>query len=318
MLSGGLKMAKYYDSVLDIIGKTPIIKLNRLEKSLGLNAHIYAKLEFLNPGGSVKDRAAYNMIKEAEKNGELKEGDTIIEGTSGNTGIGLSMVAAAKGYSIKITMPENMSVERIKLLKAYGAEVYLTPKELNMAGGGAKAKELAAQIPNSYVPAQGMNPNNPGAHYKTTGPEIWDDLDGNIDIFLAATGTGGTISGAGRYLREKKNDIKIIAVEPKGSAVLNGGEPGPHKIQGIGGGATPPTTDTSLFDEVIDVTDEDAYKYARLLPRLEGILIGISAGAALSAAVEVARRPENKDKNIVIIFPDGGDHYLSTPGLFEV
>ena len=311
-------MSKYYDSVLDLIGKTPIIKLNRLEKELGLNAHIYAKLEFLNPGGSVKDRAAYNMILEAAKEGKLTKDSTIIEGTSGNTGIGLAMVAAAKGYKIKIAMPENMSIERVKLLKAYGAEVYLTPKQLNMAGGGAKAQELAEQIPNSYTPKQGQNPNNPGAHYKTTGPEIWNDMDGNIDIFLACTGTGGTISGTGHYLREKKPDLEIIAVEPKGSAILNGGEPGPHKIQGIGGGATPQTTDVSLFNEVIDVTDEDAYKYTRLLPKLEGILIGISAGAALSAAVEVAKRKENSGKNIVIIFPDGGDHYLSTEGLFEV
>ena len=311
-------MAKYYESILDIIGKTPLIKLNRLEKELGLNAHIYAKLEFLNPGGSVKDRAAYNMIAEAEREGKINKDSTIIEGTSGNTGIGLAMVAAAKGYKIKIAMPENMSIERVKLLKAYGAEVYLTPRHLNMAGGGSKAKELAEQTPNAFVPGQGQNPNNPGAHYKTTGPEIWNDIDGNIDIFLACTGTGGTISGTGKYLREKKPDLEIIAVEPKGSAILNGGEPGPHKIQGIGGGATPATTDVSLFDEVIDVTDEDAYKYTRLLPKLEGILIGISAGAALSAAVEVARREENKGKNIVIIFPDGGDHYLSTEGLFEV
>lgn len=311
-------MAKYYESVLDIIGKTPLIKLNRLEKELGLNAHIYAKLEFLNPGGSVKDRAAYNMIAEAEREGKINKDSTIIEGTSGNTGIGLAMVAAARGYKIKIAMPENMSIERVKLLKAYGAEVYLTPRHLNMAGGGSKAKELAEQTPNAFVPGQGQNPNNPGAHYKTTGPEIWNDIDGNIDIFLACTGTGGTISGTGKYLREKKPDLEIIAVEPKGSAILNGGEPGPHKIQGIGGGATPATTDVSLFNEVIDVTDEDAYKYTRLLPKLEGILIGISAGAALSAAVEVARREENKGKNIVIIFPDGGDHYLSTEGLFEV
>ena len=311
-------MAKYYESILDIIGKTPLIKLNRLEKELGLNAHIYAKLEFLNPGGSVKDRAAYNMIAEAEREGKINKDSTIIEGTSGNTGIGLAMVAAARGYKIKIAMPENMSIERVKLLKAYGAEVYLTPRHLNMAGGGSKAKELAEQTPNAFVPGQGQNPNNPGAHYKTTGPEIWNDIDGNIDIFLACTGTGGTISGTGKYLREKKPDLEIIAVEPKGSAILNGGEPGPHKIQGIGGGATPATTDVSLFNEVIDVTDEDAYKYTRLLPKLEGILIGISAGAALSAAVEVARREENKGKNIVIIFPDGGDHYLSTEGLFEV
>lgn len=310
-------MANYYESILDTIGHTPIIKLNRLEEKLHLNAHIFAKLEFLNPGGSVKDRPALNMILEAEKEGKLKPGDTIIEGTSGNTGIGLAMVAAARGYKAKICMPENMSVERIKLLKAYGAEVYLTKKELNMAGSGGKAQELLAENPNAFSPQQGQNPNNPGAHYKTTGPEIWEDLDGNIDIFLAATGTGGTISGAGRYLREKKPDLPIIAVEPKGSAILNGGEPGPHKIQGIGGGATPPTTDVSLFNEVLDITDEEAYEYTKLLPRVEGILIGISAGAALAGAVKVAKREENKGKNIVIVFPDGGDHYLSTPGLFE-
>lgn len=311
-------MAKYYESVLDLIGHTPIVKLNRLKKVLGLKANIFAKLEFLNPGGSVKDRPALNMILEAEKEGLVKEGTTIIEGTSGNTGIGLAMVGAARGYSVKICMPENMSIERVKLLKAYGAEVYLTPKELSMAGGGSKAQELAEGIPNSFTPKQGMNPNNPGAHYKTTGPEIWDDMDGNIDIFLAATGTGGTISGVGHYLREKKSDLPIIAVEPKGSAVLNGGTHGPHRIQGIGGGATPPTTDVSLFNEVIDISDEDAYEYTKLLPKVEGILIGISAGAALAGAVEVAKREENKDKNIVIIFPDGGDHYLSTPELFEV
>ena len=311
-------MAKYYESVLDLIGHTPIVKLNRLKKVLGLKANIFAKLEFLNPGGSVKDRPALNMILEAEKEGLVKEGTTIIEGTSGNTGIGLAMVGAARGYSVKICMPENMSIERVKLLKAYGAEVYLTPKELSMAGGGSKAQELAEGIPNSFTPKQGMNPNNPGAHYKTTGPEIWDDMDGSIDIFLAATGTGGTISGVGHYLREKKSDLPIIAVEPKGSAVLNGGTHGPHKIQGIGGGATPPTTDVSLFNEVIDISDEDAYEYTKLLPKVEGILIGISAGAALAGAVEVAKREENKDKNIVIIFPDGGDHYLSTPELFEV
>ena len=310
-------MANYYESILDTIGHTPIIKLNRLEEKLHLNAHIFAKLEFLNPGGSVKDRPALNMILEAEKEGKLKPGDTIIEGTSGNTGIGLAMVAAARGYKAKICMPENMSVERIKLLKAFGAEVYLTKKELNMAGSGGKAQELLAENPNAFSPQQGQNPNNPGAHYKTTGPEIWEDLDGNIDIFLAATGTGGTISGAGRYLREKKPDLPIIAVEPKGSAILNGGEPGPHKIQGIGGGATPPTTDVSLFNEVLDITDEEAYEYTKLLPRVEGILIGISAGAALAGAVKVAKREENKGKNIVIVFPDGGDHYLSTPGLFE-
>ena len=310
-------MSKYYESVLDIIGHTPIVKLNRLKKVLGLKANIFAKLEFLNPAGSVKDRPALNMILEARKEGLIKDGATIIEGTSGNTGIGLSMVAAALGYKIKICMPDNLSVERRKILKAYGAEVYLTPSDQSMAGSGALAVELAEKTPNSFVPKQGMNPNNPNAHYKTTGPEIWEDMDGNIDIFLASTGTGGTISGVGHYLRERKPNLPIIAVEPKGSAILNGGIHGSHKIQGIGGGLTPITTDTSLFNEVIDVSDEDAYKYTRLLPKIEGILIGISAGAALAAAIEVAKRDENKDKNIVIICPDGGDHYLSTEGLFE-
>jgi len=311
-------MGHYYNSVLELIGHTPIVKLNRLEKELNLKAHIFAKLEYLNPAGSVKDRPAYNMILEAEKEGLIKEGATIVEGTSGNTGIGLAMVAAAKGYKAKICMPENMSKERIQLLKAYGAEVYLSKKELNMAGSGAKAKELLDSIENAYSPQQGQNPNNPGAHYKTTGPEIYDDMDGKIDIFLAATGTGGTISGVGHYLRERIKDLPIIAVEPKGSAILNGGEPGLHKIQGIGGGATPPTTDVSLFNEVLDISDEDAYKYTKLLPKVEGILIGISAGAALAGAIEVAKREENKGKNIVIIFPDGGDHYLSTEGLFDI
>lgn len=304
-------MGHYYNSILETIGHTPLVKLNRIKELLKLEADIYAKVDFFNPGGSIKDRIAYNMIIEAEKEGKLKPGYTIIEGTSGNTGIGLSMVAAAKGYKTQICMPENMSVERIKLMQAYGAEVFLTPKELNMAGGGAKARELADENPNSFVPAQGMNPNNPDAHYKTTGPEIWDDIDGIIDILVAATGTGGTISGVGHYLREKKPDLEIIAVEPAGSPILNGGEPGPHKIQGIGGGSTPQTTDVSLFNEVIDITDDEAYEYARLSPKTEGILIGISAGAALCAAIKVAKRPENKGKSIVVIFPDGGDHYLS-------
>lgn len=304
-------MGHYYNSILETIGHTPLVKLNRIKELLKLEADIYAKVDFFNPGGSIKDRIAYNMIIEAEKEGKLKPGYTIIEGTSGNTGIGLSMVAAAKGYKTQICMPENMSVERIKLMQAYGAEVFLTPKELNMAGGGAKARELADENPNSFVPAQGMNPNNPDAHYKTTGPEIWDDIDGIIDILVAATGTGGTISGVGHYLREKKPDLEIIAVEPAGSPILNGGQPGPHKIQGIGGGSTPQTTDVSLFNEVIDITDDEAYEYARLSPKTEGILIGISAGAALCAAIKVAKRPENKGKSIVVIFPDGGDHYLS-------
>lgn len=305
-------MGKIYNNILETIGHTPIVRLHKIEKEEKLVANLFAKIDFFNPGGSIKDRMALNMIEAAEAEGKLKEGYTVIEGTSGNTGIGLAMVSAYKGYGLKICMPENMSKERITILKAYGAEVFLTPKELNMAGAGAKTQELVQSYPLSFVPGQGRNPNNPGAHYKTTGPEIWDDMDGNIDIFVATSGTGGTISGAGHFLREKKPDLEIIAVEPKGSAVLNGGEPGPHKIQGIGGGATPETTDVSLFNEVIDITDDDAYKYARLLPRVEGILVGISSGAALAAAIEVAKREENRGKNIVVIFPDGGDKYLSS------
>ena len=305
-------MGKIYNNILETIGHTPIVRLHKIEKEEKLVANLFAKIDFFNPGGSIKDRMALNMIEAAEAEGKLKEGYTVIEGTSGNTGIGLAMVSAYKGYTLKICMPENMSKERITILKAYGAEVFLTPKELNMAGAGGKTQELVELYPESFVPGQGRNPNNPGAHYKTTGPEIWDDMDGNIDIFVATSGTGGTISGAGHFLREKKPDLEIIAVEPKGSAVLNGGEPGPHKIQGIGGGATPETTDVSLFNEVIDITDDDAYKYARLLPRVEGILVGISSGAALAAVIEVAKRPENKGKNIVVIFPDGGDKYLSS------
>ena len=305
-------MGKIYNNILETIGHTPIVRLHKIEKEEKLVANLFAKIDFFNPGGSIKDRMALNMIEAAEAEGKLKEGYTVIEGTSGNTGIGLAMVSAYKGYGLKICMPENMSKERITILKAYGADVFLTPKEANMAGAGAKTQELVQSYPLSFVPGQGRNPNNPGAHYKTTGPEIWDDMDGNIDIFVATSGTGGTISGAGHFLREKKPDLEIIAVEPKGSAVLNGGEAGPHKIQGIGGGATPETTDVSLFNEVIDITDDDAYKYARLLPRVEGILVGISSGAALAAAIEVAKREENRGKNIVVIFPDGGDKYLSS------
>lgn len=301
----------YYNSVLELIGKTPIVKLNRLKEKLGFKGNIFAKLESFNPGGSAKDRIAYNMIKNAINDGEIKENGTVIEGTSGNTGIGLAMVGAALGLNVKICMPENMSKERIKLMEAYGAEVYLTPKELNMEGSGKKATELYENIPNSYRPNQGKNKNNPNAHYNSTGPEIWEDLNGNVDVFVAATGTGGTISGTGRFLREKNPNLKIYAVEPEKSAVLNGGKPGLHKIQGIGGGATPEVTDVSLFDKVYDISDEDAYKYARILPKVEGILIGISSGAALAAAVIEAFKEENENKNIVVIFPDGGDHYLS-------
>ncbi|HCW22604.1 MAG TPA: cysteine synthase A [Lachnospiraceae bacterium] len=304
-------MSRIYDSILELIGHTPVVELHRFEERTDARAHILGKLEFFNPAGSVKDRIALRMIEAKEESGELKKGGTIIEGTSGNTGIGLAAVGAAKGYRVKIAMPDNVSVERRSLIRAYGGEVYLTPGDQNMSGAGAKAQELASETEGAVVMGQGGNPNNPGAHYATTGPEIWEDTDGKVDIFVAATGTGGTISGTGRYLREKNPNVQIIAVEPKGSAVLNGGKPGPHKIQGIGGGATPPVTDVSLFNEVIDVTDEDAYAVARLIPRIEGFTIGISAGAALWAAAEVAKRPENAGKNIVVIVPDGGDHYLN-------
>ncbi len=304
-------MAKIYQSILELIGKTPLVELTNYEKKEQLEAKLLAKLEYFNPNGSVKDRIAYNIIRAKEESGELKPGGTIIEGTSGNTGIGLAAIGAALGYKVKIAMPDNVSIERRTLLKSFGAELYLTPGELNMAGAGAKAQELLEQTENSVVIGQGGNPNNPGAHYKTTGPEIWEDTDGKVDIFVAAAGTGGTISGVGKFLREKNPDVQIIAVEPTGSAVLNGGEPGPHKIQGIGGGAIPPVTDVSLFNEVIDVTDEQAYKAARELPKIEGFSIGISAGAALHAATQVAKRVENKGKNIVVIFADNGDHYLS-------
>lgn len=304
-------MGKIYNSITELIGNTPVVELHRYEREIGTDAHILAKLEFFNPLGSVKDRIALNMINAKEESGELKEGGTIIEGTSGNTGIALAAIGAAKGYAVKIAMPDNLSVERKKLINAFGGEVVFTPAVENMAGAGKKAAQLQEEIEGSVVIGQGGNPNNPGAHYKTTGVEIWDDLDGKVDIFVAASGTGGTISGAGKYLKEKNPNIKIVAVEPAGSAVLNGKEPGVHKIQGIGGGAIPPVTDVSLFDEIIDVTDEDAYETARKLPKVEGFTIGISAGAALWAASEVAKRPENKGKNIVVIIPDSGDHYLS-------
>ena len=310
-------MGKIYHNITELIGHTPLLELHGLEKEWNTTAHVFGKLEFFNPSGSVKDRIAYNMIKAKEESGELKPGGTIIEGTSGNTGIGIASIGAAKGYRVKICMPDNLSAERTKILRAFGAEVYHTPGELNMAGAGAKAAELLAATENSVVLGQGGNPNNPLAHYKTTGPEIWEDTEGKVDIFVAASGTGGTVSGTGKYLKEKNPDVKVIGVEPAGSAVLNGGTPGPHKIQGIGGGATPPVTDVNIFDEVIDVTDEDAYAYARKVPVAEGFTVGISAGAALRAAREVAVRPENAGKNIVVIIPDSGDHYLSGD-LFDI
>ncbi len=308
---------KIYDNILELTGHTPLVTYHRLADKYSALASVHGKLEFVNPSGSVKFRAAWNMITEAEKDGRLSPGAVILEGTSGNTGIALAAVAAAKGYHLIIAMPDNMSRERIALIKAYGGEVVLTPGELNMAGAGAKIAELAEQYPNHFIVGQGGNPDNPGAHEKTTGPEIWEDTDGTIDILVAASGTGGTISGTGHYLKKQNPNIKIIAVEPAGSPVLNGGEPGPHKIQGIGGGATPPVTDESLFDEVIDITDEEAYRFARESAALEGILVGISAGAALAAAFRVAAREENKGKRIVVIIPDSGERYLSSD-LFDV
>ncbi len=304
-------MARIYQGIEELIGHTPLVQLNRYAKKLGLEANIIVKLESFNPAGSVKDRAALNMILAKERAGEIKPGGTIIEGTSGNTGIAIAAIGAARGYTVKICMPDDVSVERRRLISSYGGEVILTPGAAKMGGAGQAAAELLEKTENAVIIGQGANPNNPDAHYKTTGPEIWEDTDGKIDIFVAAAGTGGTISGTGKYLREKNPDIKIVAVEPTGNAVLNGGEPGPHKIQGIGGGPTPPVTDESLFDEVIDVTDEDAYLAARQIPRVEGISIGISAGAAVYAATQIAKRKENAGKNIVVIIPDSGDHYLS-------
>ena len=287
------------------------MELHALEQKLGTEAKIFGKLEFFNPSGSVKDRIAYSMIVAKEEAGDLKPGGTIIEGTSGNTGIGIAAIGAAKGYNVKITMPDNLSAERTRLLTAFGAQVYHTPGELNMGGANAKAAQLLAETENAVILGQGGNPNNPLAHYRTTGPEIWEDTEGKVDIFVSAAGTGGTVSGTGKFLKERNPNVKVIGVEPTGSALLNGGTAGPHKIQGIGGGAIPPVTDVNIFDEVLDVTDEDAYAYARLIPKLEGFTIGISAGAALSAAAVLAKRPDNAGKNIVVIIPDGGDHYLS-------
>ena len=310
-------MAKIYDSILELIGHTPLVEFHKTEERYDTYGKIIGKLEFFNAGFSVKSRIAKNMIEHAESEGKLKPGATIIEGTSGNTGIGLAMVAAAKGYNAIIAMPDNMSKERITILKSYGAQVELTPAEKNMAGAGERVAELSSKTDNVFVPGQGANPDNPGAHYETTGPEIWEDTDGKVDILVAASGTGGTISGTGSYLRTKNPDIQIIAVEPAGSPVLSGGQPGPHKIQGIGGGFTPPVTDTSLFNEVITVTDDDAYEMARFSAKAEGISIGISAGAALWAAVQVAKRKENAGKNIITIIPDSGERYLSSD-LYEV
>ena len=305
-------MGKIYHGIEELIGHTPLVELERYREKKQLGGRILAKLEAYNPAGSVKDRAVLNMILDKEEKGELSPGGTIIEGTSGNTGIAIAAIGAARGYQVKIFMPDDVSDERRLLINSYGGDVVLTPGVQKMGGANAAAQELLAKTHNSAILGQGGNPQNPEAHYKTTGPEIWEDTEGKIDIFVAATGTGGTISGVGRFLKEKNPDIQIVAVEPVGNAVLTGGAPGPHKIQGIGGGPTPPVTDTSLFDEVIDVTDEEAYKAAKELPKTEGISIGISAGAALFAAAKIAAREENRDKNIVVVFPDSGEHYLSS------
>lgn len=303
---------KIYKTPVDRIGNTPLIELSNMEKKDGLKARVIAKAESFNPGGSVKDRIAKNMIEKAEAQGVLKPGSVIIEPTSGNTGIGLALIAASKGYRCILTMPETMSEERRNLLKAYGAEIVLTEGAKGMKGSIAKANELAAGIENSFIPSQFENPGNPEAHYKTTGPEIWADTDGKVDIFVAGVGTGGTITGTGKYLKEQNPDIQIVAVEPTGSPVLEGGKAGPHKIQGIGAGFIPDTLDPKIYEEVIAVSDDDALKTGGRLAREEGIFAGISSGAAVFAAEELAKRPENEGKTIVVLLPDSGDRYLST------
>ena len=308
-------MANIYQEITDIVGKTPLLKLQRYMDANACKADILAKLEYQNPGGSVKDRVAIRMIDEAEKAGILHKGDVIIEPTSGNTGIGLACVAAARGYQLIITMPETMSVERRRLLSAYGAELVLTPASKGMKGSIRKANELAEQL-HAFVPSQFSNPYNPKSHYETTGPEIWADTDGKIDVFVAGVGTGGTISGTGRYLKEKNPNIQIVAVEPAGSPVLSDGIPGRHKIQGIGAGFIPETLDMEIYDEILTVTDDDAYQACRELARREGVLCGISSGAALSAAKELAVKPAYQGKTIVSLFPDGGERYLSS-GVFD-
>ena len=305
-------MSKIYKSADELIGKTPLLELTNIEKEFNLQAKILAKLEYFNPAGSVKDRIAKAMIDDAEGKGILKQGSVIIEPTSGNTGIGLSSVAAARGYRIIIVMPETMSVERRQLMKAYGAELVLTDGSLGMKGAIAKAEELSNQIPDSFLAGQFVNPANPDTHRKTTGPEIWEDTDGKVDVFVAGVGTGGTITGVGQYLKSKNPDIKVVAVEPKSSAVLLTGISGAHKIQGIGAGFVPDVLDTSVYDEIIAVENEDAFSSGRLVGRKEGVLVGISSGAALYAAINLAKRDENKGKNIVVLLPDTGDRYLST------
>ena len=305
-------MSNVYTSADQLIGRTPLLELTHIEKAEGLKAHIYGKLEYFNPAGSVKDRIAKAMIDDAEAKGALKAGSVIIEPTSGNTGIGLASVAAARGYRIIIVMPETMSVERRQLMKAYGAELVLTEGAKGMKGAIAKADELAKEIPNSFIPGQFVNPVNPETHFKTTGPEIWKDTEGKVDIFVAGVGTGGTITGVGKYLKSQNPNIKIYAVEPDTSAVLSGEPSGPHKLQGIGAGFIPDTLDTKIIDEIIKIGAQEAYEAGKALPREEGFLVGISAGAALAAATQLAKLPENKGKNIVVLLPDSGDRYLSS------
>lgn len=306
-----------YKAISDLSGNTPLVELTHIEEKEGLDSRVVAKVEFFNPAGSVKDRIAKKMIEDAEKKGLIKPGATLIEPTSGNTGIGIASVAAAKGYKAIMTMPETMSVERRNLLKAYGAKVVLTDGKAGMKGAIAKAKELAATIPNSFIPSQFENPSNPQAHYESTGPEIWKDTEGKVDIFVAGVGTGGTVSGTGKYLKDQNPNVKVIAVEPATSPVLSQGYAGPHGIQGIGAGFVPNTLDTSVYDEVFTVTNEQAYETGRLIAHNEGMLVGISSGAATYAAIQIAKRPENKGKTIVVLLPDTGERYLSTPMFAE-
>lgn len=306
-------MSKIYSSADQLVGSTPLLELTHIEKELGLKAKILAKLEYFNPAGSVKDRIAKAMIDDAEASGKLKEGSVIIEPTSGNTGIGLAAVAAAKGYRIIIVMPETMSVERRQLMKAYGAELVLSDGTKGMKGAIAKAEELAKEIPSSFIPGQFVNPANPKAHFEHTGPEIFEDTDGQVDIFVAGVGTGGTVTGVGEYLKSKKPDVKVVAVEPATSAVLSTGVPGAHKIQGIGAGFVPAVLNTKVYDEIIPVADNDAFETGKKIGHKEGVLVGTSSGAAVFAAIELAKRPENEGKNIVVLLPDTGDRYLSTP-----
>lgn len=306
-------MSKIYNGALELVGNTPLVEVKNIEEELGLEARILVKLEYFNPAGSVKDRIAKAMIEDAEEKGLLKEGSVIIEPTSGNTGIGLASIAAVKGYRIILTMPETMSVERRNILKAYGAEIVLTEGAKGMKGAIEKADELAKEIPGSYIPGQFVNPANPEVHRKTTGPEIWKDTDGEVDLFIAGVGTGGTLTGVGEYLKSQNPDVKIVALEPASSPVLSTGKGGPHKIQGIGAGFVPDVLNTTVYDEIFTVENDDAFATGKLLAKKEGILVGISSGAALYGAIELAKRPENKGKTIVALLPDSGDRYYSTP-----